>query len=370
MVKRVAAVPPSAATNATSKAHVPKFNPKFPPAKASSSHGNMPGPLCPLGRPVPGGQQEGPRPPRTPPPQEMVEASWTADWQKAGTNSKHQMAGRTDATVSEGPGNSAGWQQRHKHHKKSSNDNKKQTIPAWSPPNGDGHNDDQKRKAIPAWNHSEDEHGKRRRSDDEPIVGVDAEGRPYNLHSVVVNFANVGAFYAKKVLKREPNMGDQMLFDWEGVRRCVMYLTNKLGLKVVGVIFENFWATDNDSQHKTQIPEDIRWLCESIEETPRIVGRNHSSADDEMTIKCAYHRNCRFMDNDNYRDWKQQLRDEGCRAWLERCQDLLHMRYYFDSSIGVFETLDGNVPPGLLAPNGTKIPAAISKRELWTAPNR
>jgi hypothetical protein len=55
------------------------------------------------------------------------------------------------------------------------------------------------------------------------------------------------------------------------------------------------------------------------------------------------------MDNDNYRDWKQQLRDEACRAWLERYQDLLHMRYYFDSGVGFFETLDGNVPPGLLA---------------------
>ena len=26
------------------------------------------------------------------------------------------------------------------------------------------------------------------------------------------------------------------------------------------------------------------------------------SADDEMTIKCAYHRNCRLLDNDNYKD--------------------------------------------------------------------
>lgn len=189
------------------------------------------------------------------------------------------------------------------------------------------------------------------------------------MHTVVVNFANVGASYARKVLKIDQHSGEQMLFDWEGVRRCVMYLTMKLGLKVVGVIYENFWATDNDSPAKAVIPVDITNACESVEETPRIVGRNHSSADDEMTIKCAYHRNCRFMDNDNYRDWKQQLRDEKCRAWLERCQDLLHMRYYFDSSMGVFETLDGNVPPGLLAPSG-KIPASVSKREPWSAPTR
>jgi hypothetical protein len=230
----------------------------------------------------------------------------------------------------------------------------------------------QKRKAIPAWKGqgkgSEHAKGKRARSDDQPIAAVDLEGRQYNLSTVVVNFANIGASYAKKVLKRTQESGEQMLFDWEGVRRCVMFLTTKLNLKVVGVIYENFWATDNDSPTKFELPADISSMCESVEETPRIIGRNHSSADDEMTIKCAYHRNCRFMDNDNYRDWKQQLRDQGCRAWLERCQDLLHMRYYFDSSIGVFETLDGNVPPGLLAPNGMKIPAAVKKRELWNAP--
>jgi hypothetical protein len=211
---------------------------------------------------------------------------------------------------------------------------------------------------------------KRPRSDTGPIAARDAEGRPYNLNTVVVNFANVGASYATKVLKR--SSGNQMLFDWEGVRRCVTYLTKNLGLQVVGVIFENFYGTDNSASatDKKACPPDIRKACVSIEETPRIVGKNHSSADDEMTIKCAYHRNCRFMDNDNYRDWMQQLRDQRCREWLSKCQDLLHMRYYFDSSMGFFETLDGNVPPGLLAPNGEKIPAAVSKRDLWTAPNR
>ena len=95
-----------------------------------------------------------------------------------------------------------------------------------------------KRKVIPAWNGSKPEGCKRQRSDDSLSVGVDAEGRPYNLKTVVVNFANVGAAYAKKVLKRTYVAGDQMLFDWEGVRRCVMYLTQKLGLKVVNQKFK------------------------------------------------------------------------------------------------------------------------------------
>jgi len=221
-----------------------------------------------------------------------------------------------------------------------------------------------------ARNKQPDNAAKRARTDTGPIAAVDGEGRRYNLSSVVVNFANVGANYARKVLKRDGELEPQMLFDWEGVRRCVNYLAKNLGLKVVGVIYENFWATDNHATKKVELPNDIRIACESIEETPRIVGKNHGSADDEMTIKCAYHRNCRFMDNDNYRDWKQQLRDEKCRSWLDKCQDLLHMRYYFDSSMGVFETLDGNIPPGLLAPDGQKIPCAVSKRDLWTASNK
>jgi len=238
------------------------------------------------------------------------------------------------------------------------------------------HFNDMKRKVtIPAWTangeHSQDSDGettKRRRSDDGPLVATDIEGRAYNMQTVVVNFANVGANFAKKVLKRNEHSGPQMLFDWEGIRRCVMYLTLKLGLKVVGVIYENFIATDNDSANKTAIPADIHEACESIEETPRIDGRNQKSADDEMTIKCAYNRNCRFMDNDNYRDWKNYLRDQGHKVWLENCQDLLQMRYFFDSSMGNFELLDGNLPPGLLAhqslsgrSSGGKIPAAVIK---------
>ena len=33
-----------------------------------------------------------------------------------------------------------------------------------------------------------------------------------------------------------------------------------------------------------------------------VVCVHYRSADDEMTIKCAYHRNCRLLDNDNYKD--------------------------------------------------------------------
>jgi len=181
----------------------------------------------------------------------------------------------------------------------------------------------------------------------EPQAACDNEGRQYELRQVVVNFANVGATYGKKVLGKSAERGER-IFDWEGVRRCVRHLRFELGMQVIGVIFENFWGSDNGSK-EVVMPADIRQVCASIEETPRLTGRNQKSADDEMTIKCAWRRNCRFMDNDNYRDWLKEMRNDKCRAWLEKTQELLQMRYYFDSTLGSFDTLDGNIPQGLLA---------------------
>lgn len=185
---------------------------------------------------------------------------------------------------------------------------------------------------------------------------VDAEGRKYDLQSVIVNFANVGATYAKKVLKRDKEKGDR-LFDWEGVRRCVTYMKQDMGMNVVGCVFENYSGPDNGVMVH-DVPEDIAKMCTSVEETPDIRQRSqriggqivHKSADDEMTIKLAHRRNCRFLDNDNYRDWLKELRNVKSRAWLQNCQDLMQMKYYFDSHLGTFDTLDGNVPLALLAP--------------------
>lgn len=179
--------------------------------------------------------------------------------------------------------------------------------------------------------------------------GMDTEGRKFDLKQIVVNFANVGATYACRVLGRDKAKGDR-LFDWEGVRRCVRHLTNELGLDVIGVVMENLWGPDNNKDYKIGIPDDIRKMCDSIEETPKLVGRNHKSADDEMTIKCAYRRNCRFMDNDNYRDWIKEMRNDRCRSWLEHCQETLQLRYFFDSQLGTFDTLDGSIQAGLSSP--------------------
>merc|ERR1712187_204806 len=162
---------------------------------------------------------------------------------------------------------------------------------------------------------------------------------------VVVNFANVGATYARQVLSKV--RGDR-IFDWEGVRRCVRCLTSEQSLQVIGVLFENYSGPDNGGVARG-IPDDIRRMCHSIQETPRLDGRNHKSADDEVTIKCAFRRNCRFLDNDNYRDWKCGMGDQKCRTWLEGCQEFMQTRYFFDSELGSFDVLEGNIPAGKLA---------------------
>lgn len=165
--------------------------------------------------------------------------------------------------------------------------------------------------------------------------------QPYDLSCVVVNFNNVGTTYGKKVLKLE----DTRAYHWEGVRLCVAHLTQQLGLTVYGVIFQGWKAWDglyDDLAEVFGIPADIRAMCRLIEETPRITMSHQRSADDEMTIKMAWRRNCRFLDNDNYRDWAKYHPDEHIRAWLKSSRAQLQMNYYFDSELGCFETLDGN----------------------------
>merc|ERR1719316_2608798 len=100
--------------------------------------------------------------------------------------------------------------------------------------------------------------------------------------------------------------GNSPWFHWEGVRLCVKHLTARLQMRVIGVIFQNWVGLDgalDALREVVGVPADIASLCDNIEETPRICGSHQRSADDEMTIKMAQRRNCRMLDNDNYRDW-------------------------------------------------------------------
>jgi len=189
----------------------------------------------------------------------------------------------------------------------------------------------------------------------------DTLGRPFSLREIVVNFANVGASYGVKVLGREGTG----LFDWDGVRKACRFLKHERGWKVTGVINENYTGRDQaqGGNNSIRLPQDIKQLCDGdVLETPRITTSNHSSADDEMTIKCAYRRNSRFLDNDNYRDWLTQLHDDKIREWLNTYQDLLHTRYFFDKATGDFDLIEGNVPSHMLA-QGIK---NVDKKALWT----
>jgi hypothetical protein len=179
-------------------------------------------------------------------------------------------------------------------------------------------------------------------------AGVTPIPKEYDMDRVVVNFGNVGETYAKKVMKKV-GTNDHKAFDWEGVRRCVNFLTTELEMKVVGIVLEHFSGHDNGRYIK-EIPADIKKACTSIEETPRIIGRHMKSAEEEMTIKCAFRRNCMFMDNDNYPDWAKELGNLKMRSWLAISSDLLQMRYYFDSKMGTFDTIDGNKTIAELTP--------------------
>ncbi|CAE7783262.1 CARNS1 [Symbiodinium microadriaticum] len=175
---------------------------------------------------------------------------------------------------------------------------------------------------------------------------LDCFGRAWNMNKVVVNFLNIGHYYGSKVMKLE-----QQMFQWEGVRRCVRYLKTEMNLQVTGVIPENYRGMDN-GRKQLPLPADIKNMCETVEETPRFGDqRNHRSADDEMTIKCAYRRACRFLDNDNYKEWVVQLQDAKARTWLQKHKDMAHMRFYFDIGTGTFDILGGNYPTTSLAQN-------------------
>lgn len=171
---------------------------------------------------------------------------------------------------------------------------------------------------------------------------LDPEGRQYDLTRVVVNLVNVGVTYGKRVEGKDPSRGTA--FSWQGVRKCVNYLHDELNMLVIGIIWENFTAPGS-APDEISVPYDIRKKMETTILTPRVTGTHHKSADDEMTIKVAYRRNCKFLDNDNYRDWLVSMKDTKTGIWLQHSQEVLHMRYFFDSGTGDFDTLDGNVAP-------------------------
>ncbi|CAE7449597.1 psmD10, partial [Symbiodinium sp. CCMP2592] len=81
-------------------------------------------------------------------------------------------------------------------------------------------------------------------------------------------------------------------YNWEGVRRCVKELARR-GFKIIGVIYQSWKGWDGDEI-----------------------------------------------------DWLHTLRKAEIRNWYSFSQDRIHMKYFFDSEVGFFETLDGNAARG------------------------
>eukprot|EP00439_Symbiodinium_sp_Y106_P019449 s5394_g2.t1 len=119
------------------------------------------------------------------------------------------------------------------------------------------------------------------------LPDIDNEGRPYNLKLVVVNFNNVGTSFGMIF-----NGDKEPKYNWEGVRRCVKELARR-GFKIIGVIYQSWKG----------------WDGEEI-------------------------------------DWLHTLRKAEIRNWYSFSQDRIHMKYFFDSEVGFFETLDGNAARG------------------------
>jgi len=163
---------------------------------------------------------------------------------------------------------------------------------------------------------------------------------------VIVNFTNVGTTFATQFYPQTAADGLAPSFHWEGVRLCVKFLRGKRGLDVIGVVFQNQIGCDGQPdglQEIVGIPGDICENCLCVQEAPRSCSSRQRHADVEMTIKLAFRRHCRFLDNDNYRDWAKHHPDAKIRHWLKQNRKDLQMNYYFDQMLRCFETLDGIV---------------------------
>mmetsp|Transcript_139108 Transcript_139108/g.277365 ORF Transcript_139108/g.277365 Transcript_139108/m.277365 type:complete len:471 (-) Transcript_139108:31-1443(-) len=180
--------------------------------------------------------------------------------------------------------------------------------------------------------------------DNEPPAPLtDNEGRVCDMEQVIVNFTSVGATYARTL--HGGSLKGNICFDWEGVRQCVRFLRDKLGLRVTGVVSEALHGPDMGSKASFSLPFDIRMMCQSVEEaedTPSL-GSDSRRAASLMVAQLAYKTNCRLI-SDNTGDELQRLCDESCRTWLRSCRRLLLMRYFFNRESGTFETPDQHAP--------------------------
>jgi len=145
--------------------------------------------------------------------------------------------------------------------------------------------------------------------------GEEVDMSSCDMQLLVVNFIDVGQAYAKTVLEE----GDAK-FDWEGVRTCLQHLRYERGLRMVGVAPQGFRGADSWSNSECTLPEDVRDLCDSMEE-PSCKAWQCSS----RTLALAKSKCCRFVDS---------------KAKPQRALVALRLPYAFDADAGTFTALD------------------------------
>lgn len=142
---------------------------------------------------------------------------------------------------------------------------------------------------------------------------------PLNLKHVVIDCANVACRYGTDHSMHPPagkhhDVERHKLFHWQGVREACLHY-KEMGLEISLVSKENWPAP---------MPADLMEFACTV---PRVDGDHEN--DDYFVLKIAYQKNCFYVTNDNFRNWKEEVEDEQMAIWFLSTKKLLHVSYIF-----------------------------------------
>jgi len=142
---------------------------------------------------------------------------------------------------------------------------------------------------------------------------------PLNLKHVVIDCANVACRYGTDHSMHPPqgkyhDVERHKLFHWQGVREACLHYKD-MGLDISLVSKENWPAP---------MPADLTEFACTV---PRVDGDHEN--DDYFVLKIAYQKNCFYVTNDNFRNWKEEVEDEQMAIWFLSTKRLLHVSYVF-----------------------------------------
>ncbi|KAF4667455.1 hypothetical protein FOL47_003587 [Perkinsus chesapeaki] len=169
-----------------------------------------------------------------------------------------------------------------------------------------------------------------------------------NVPKVVINAANVIHDYAQNCL----GLGERTS-NWNGARECLKYF--RACKAEVKLIVQHGLAGD--------IPEDIRRMCDEIPKCDA----NPGSSDDLSTIIAASVTDGYFVDNDKYRDHKENMAlPDDIRRFLRTKDSDRHIYYcWMDGRFMPFLTKSME-DAGFLSPWSTEVREACAKLSRTT----